>query len=99
MRICGACHRTSAPLKASDPLNIRFQPLRLMMSKCFQKGNLGCVSCHPAHMNARRDDADFYRARCLECHPDQSGKGACLECHMRKSSPAPYLVFTDHFIR
>jgi hypothetical protein len=100
MRICGECHRTSPPDGNPDnPLNVRFQPLRLMKSKCFLKGDLGCVTCHPAHENAIRGDAAFYRARCLSCHAGQSTKGDCVGCHMPVSTPAPYLSFTDHFIR
>jgi hypothetical protein len=100
MQICGECHRTSTPDGGPDnPLNVRFQPLRLMKSKCFLKGNLGCITCHPAHRNAIRDDSAFYRTQCLSCHADQSAKGDCVGCHMPVSMPAPYLRFTDHFIR
>jgi hypothetical protein len=100
VELCAACHRLTPPNgNAADPLNIRFQPLRLIKSKCYKVGNLNCLTCHPAHENARRNDAAFYRAKCLSCHANQSSKGDCLSCHMKKSSPAPYLAFTDHFIR
>ena len=100
VELCAVCHRL-APLKGQeeDPLNIRFQPLRLVKSRCHLAGGLNCLTCHPAHQNARRADPGFYRERCLSCHPSQAHKADCLPCHMPKSSPAPYLVFTDHYIR
>lgn len=97
--LCATCHRLTSPGKDTDPLNIRFQPLRLVRSQCYQEGQLACGRCHEAHQNAVRKDAAFYRGRCLSCHPGQAKKGNCIECHMPKSSPAPYLTFTDHWIR
>lgn len=98
--LCAACHRLTPPNgNTNDPLNIRFQPLRLIKSRCFQSGRLTCGTCHRAHENARRMDASFYRDKCVSCHAKPHDKGDCLTCHMPKSSPAPYLTFTDHFIR
>ena len=100
LETCTACHRLTPPTGDwNDPLNIRFQSLRLVKSKCYVSGRLACVACHPPHENARRADAAFYEARCVECHAKPHRTGGCLECHMPKSSPAPYLSFTDHYIR
>jgi len=100
MEICGTCHRLTPPGgDEKDPLNIRLQPLRLAKSKCFLTGHVACSTCHPAHENARRADAAFYEVRCVECHAKPHRKDGCLECHMPKSTPAPYLTFTDHYIR
>ena len=100
VRLCAACHRLTPPGATDDPLNVRFQPLRLAMSRCYQAGQLACSGCHPAHQNARRQDAAFYRERCLACHAQPHRRDQdCAGCHMPKSSPAPYLAFTDHYIR
>jgi hypothetical protein len=97
---CGTCHRLTPPTgDANDPMNIRFQPLRLVKSKCYTAGRITCSSCHPPHENARRADARFYEARCVQCHTKPHRKDGCVECHLAKSSPAPYLTFTDHYIR
>jgi hypothetical protein len=96
--LCAECHRLTPPGRAGDPLNIRFQPLRLVMSRCYQQGAIRCTSCHAAHADAATGPG-AYRAACLSCHPNLSNKGDCVSCHMPSSSPAPYLTFTDHFIR
>ncbi len=97
---CANCHRLTPPNGDwNDPLNIRFQPLRLAKSKCYAAGQLACVTCHSPHENARRADPVFYEARCIACHAKPHRPSGCLACHMPKSSPAPYLGFTDHYIR
>lgn len=112
--ICGECHRTPNPARLStapeleDPLSVRFQPVGLMASRCFQaSGKLSCLSCHDAHGDARKDDG-WYTAKCLSCHegraPAQSAcrraaREICLPCHMRRVTPAPHLSFVDHRIR
>lgn len=101
LELCAECHRLEAPTVATDPLNIRFQPLRLVKSACFLQGGATCLTCHTAHANAVRGDAGFYRDKCQGCHRSThaSEQRDCLACHMPKSAPAPYLEFTDHFIR
>lgn len=99
MKLCATCHRLTPPGAADDPLNIRFQPLRLALSKCYQQGQLVCTTCHPAHQDTPRDAAAFYRDRCVTCHAKPHREGDCAGCHMPKSSPAPYLTFSDHYIR
>lgn len=95
---CAACHRNQAEGNPDDPINVRYQAVRLQRSKCFQSASLSCLTCHDPHSDVRRDAA-WYRDRCLTCHADQKARGDCLECHMPRVSPAPHLMFTDHYIR
>jgi hypothetical protein len=105
VRVCGECHRMKAPGQESDPDSVRFQPLRLMKSRCFKSKVLSCTSCHPAHQDVRRDDAEYYNTRCRECHSAEtvhvaaSQKRNCIGCHMPQIELHPALKFTDHFIR
>ena len=106
VRLCGECHRLKPPSGDEQNIgNVRFQPLRLMKSVCFRRGEIKCTTCHPAHRNVQRDAPAVYNAQCLNCHRDQSAhviaqaKSNCIECHMPKVNPAPGLTFTDHFIR
>ena len=111
---CGECHRLPAPGAQSyeperaSPDSIRFAPIGLMASRCFQEsGKLSCLTCHDPHKDARRD-APFYIEKCLGCHAAAAAASSecrrvaredCLPCHMPKSSPIPFLTFTDHRIR
>lgn len=116
VQICAECHRQAEPGKSSpeperdDPLAIRFQPIGLMASKCFQASKtLSCLTCHDPHEDARHGDDSFYTAKCLGCHVAaeartttgcrRAARENCLPCHMRRSSPAPHLSFVDHRIR
>ncbi|MGI9071745.1 MAG: hypothetical protein ACR2JB_10630 [Bryobacteraceae bacterium] len=105
VRFCGNCHRVKAPISDTELENVRFQPLRLMKSRCFGSGKLACTTCHVAHQDARRDDPDFYDQKCHACHDgrafhaDQRQKGDCIGCHMPYVQLHPALKFTDHFIR
>lgn len=102
---CGACHRLKPPGTDADIENIRFQPLRLMKSKCFGSGKLSCTSCHTAHQDVHRNDAAYYSEKCLVCHAKQAHlddnrqKAACVSCHMPAVQLHPALRFTDHYIR
>ena len=105
VRFCGACHRVKPPVDDAQLENLRFQPLRLMKSRCFESGKLACTTCHPAHSDARRNDPDFYNEKCHACHDaqsfhtDQRKTGDCIGCHMPYVQLHPALKFTDHFIR
>ncbi|MFL6354167.1 MAG: hypothetical protein ACJ74Z_20275 [Bryobacteraceae bacterium] len=105
VRLCGNCHRSTPPIDEAQLENIRFQPLRLMKSRCFTSGRLACTTCHPAHQDARRNDPVFYNEKCQVCHSgtalhvDQRQKGDCIGCHMPYVQLHPALRFTDHFIR
>ncbi len=105
VRFCGNCHRVKAPLDDAQLENVRFQPLRLMKSRCFTSGKLACTTCHPAHQDARRNAPDFYNEECHSCHDgqrshtDERQHGDCIGCHMPYVQLHPGLRFTDHFIR
>ncbi len=106
VELCGECHRLKPPSGDDANIgNVRFQPLRLMKSACFQKSDIECTTCHAAHRNAERDAPGIYNSHCIACHKDRSAHTAkvksenCIGCHMPKVSPAPGLIFTDHFIR
>jgi hypothetical protein len=104
VHFCAVCHRDQPEGNADAPINIRYQAVRLMRSKCFQGGSLSCVTCHDPHANVA-SDAAFYRERCLSCHQTLNNHQTaarqrdCIECHMPRSSPLPHLAFTDHYIR
>ena len=113
VRSCAECHRmpegTGQTPEARDPVSVRFQLVGLSASACYQSssGRLTCVSCHNPHQDAARIAAP-YVAVCLGCHTAsatpaancrRNSKQDCLPCHMQKSTPLPYLTFTDHRIR
>ena len=115
VEMCGECHRMPEPGEISpapeilEPIAVRFQPIGSMASRCFLVSRkLSCLTCHDPHEDARPRSGGFYAARCLDCHKTAASvrsrclrnKGQdCLPCHMRRTSPAPYLSFTDHRIR
>jgi hypothetical protein len=107
LNVCGACHRLTPPVDEGQPENVRFQPLRLLKSRCFSSDKLECTTCHAAHRDARRNDAAFYNGRCNTCHSDaasgqhkdQRQTGDCIGCHMPVVQLHPALKFTDHYIR
>lgn len=98
VRLCAECHRDRPEGDPDAPINVRYQPARLMRSQCFRLGGASCITCHDPHANAV-EDAAFYRGKCLGCHADQKSQGDCLECHMPRVSPVAHMAFTDHFIR
>lgn len=116
VNVCAECHRSPNATNASpmpeleDPLSIRFAPVGLMASRCFQKSNaLSCVSCHDPHEDPKPAEDPAYSRVCRTCHTTRAGARAacrrsqagvnCLGCHMRQAAPAPNLSFTDHRIR
>ena len=98
VKFCAACHRDRPEGDPDDPINARYQPARLMLSKCYRGGKLSCLTCHDPHQDAKAEPG-WYRTRCLGCHAEQSNRGDCLPCHMARVSLTPRLSFTDHFIR
>ncbi len=107
VKLCGTCHRLKPPVDDQQIENVRFQPLRLVQSMCFNSGKLACTTCHPAHQDAKRNDPAFYNERCNTCHSSASAgqhvddrkSGNCIGCHMQVVQLHPALKFTDHFIR
>lgn len=109
IQTCAECHRGPGEADPNDPVSIRFQPAGLLASRCFQKsGKLSCLGCHDPHEDARPRTSDHYSARCLSCHGTggrtpvnckRATRQNCVECHMPRSSPLPFISFTDHRIR
>jgi len=105
VRFCGNCHRVKPPVGDAELENVRFQPLRLMKSRCFRSGRLACTTCHPAHRDAMRNKPAFYNEKCHSCHDSQAAHvdarqaGDCIGCHMPYVQLHPALRFTDHYIR
>ena len=114
VNMCAECHRAppapgpARPPEQIDPVSVRFAPVGLTASKCFQvSGKLSCVTCHDPHggPTAFRSHAE---AKCQGCHSVQAvvastcprrQESSCLACHMRQTTPVPHLTFTDHRIR
>jgi hypothetical protein len=79
LTLCGACHRLPAASQASrikpdNPTLVRFQPLGISQSRCYQKsaGGFSCVTCHDVHVRASRDRPAYDQA-CLSCHAVPGG--------------------------
>jgi len=91
----------------------QFEQLR--MSRCWtaSKGRLGCITCHDPHVQLHGDKAaDYFRERCLNCHPADTCRGPipkrqatsppdnCTFCHMPKRAieNIGHSSLTDHRI-
>jgi hypothetical protein len=112
-QFCGQCHRTWAYVASHGPHNtgnVRFQPYRLTLSKCFDADDrrIACTACHNPHQNVETVAANYDRT-CQACHA-AGGKAAakickvsardCSSCHMPKIElPGSHHKFTDHDIR
>ena len=100
---CGACHSTWWDVKLTGVKGVsttRSAPYRLVMSKCWGKGDarLVCTACHDPHEQLQTDAAAYDKV-CLNCHANSVGasqaKGhqnaacpvansRCTSCHMPK---------------
>lgn len=95
---CGQCHRSWETVVRGPwrgELNVRFQPYRLAMSKCF-KGNdprISCIACHDPHKEFVSDTA-AYDSKCLACHavkgvaPAPGLQATAKACPVQKSNCA-----------
>jgi hypothetical protein len=111
---CGRCHRTWAQIATDGPRdirNLRFQPYRLVISKCYDAADarIRCVACHEPHRNVETQTS-AYDNKCLACHNKRAQPRAasvckiatrnCVTCHMPKIEfPGAHHTFTDHDIR
>ncbi len=112
MRLCGGCHRLpetvgSDMISPDNPTLVRFQPVGLMQSACYQKsqGALSCSTCHEPHARSSTD-LPAYEAVCLSCHsgPSQtackvSRVTGCVGCHMPRRDASRGMMMIDHWIR
>jgi hypothetical protein len=100
---CGACHGTFRDVEVSKITgvsNVRSQPYRLEISKCWEKADarLTCIACHDPHLPLETEDASYDHV-CLSCHlnvlgtkttSDHPGTACpaatkdCTSCHMPK---------------
>jgi hypothetical protein len=112
-QFCGQCHRTWEYVAAHGPHNagnVRFQPYRLTLSKCYDADDrrIACTACHNPHQSVETASAR-YDADCQACHAGGAKAGAkvckvaakdCSSCHMPKIElPGSHHKFTDHDIR
>ncbi len=74
LTMCGSCHRlpsasAAGRIKPNDPNLVRFQPVGIVQSRCYQKsaGAFSCVTCHDPHARVS-PDRPAYDAVCLSCH-------------------------------
>jgi hypothetical protein len=86
---------------------VRHQPVGLMQSACFRKGDgkLSCSTCHDPHARSSTDRV-AYNANCLACHsaPRQaacpvSSLDGCVDCHMPRRDVGRGMMMSDHWIR
>jgi hypothetical protein len=80
---CGTCHRSweeVVRLRIRGPINVRFQPYRLSLSKCFigNDKRIACTSCHNPHTELVRNNPKFYDAKCLACHATGTPRRAAI---------------------
>ena len=83
---CGQCHRMPTEfnpieLSARNPAILRFAPVGLLMSKCFQLQHtlepaektrrLDCLMCHDPH-RPTETEPNFYNRHCQQCHDGKS---------------------------
>jgi hypothetical protein len=73
------------------PVDVHGNQVALLeRSRCFQKSEMTCLTCHDVHATQR--DTKVLSGRCLTCHQEQSCKlfpkeghalaGRCVDCHM-----------------
>jgi hypothetical protein len=72
--MCGSCHRLPSASQAGrinldDPNLVRFQPVGIVQSQCYQKsaGAFSCVTCHDPHARVS-PDRPAYDQTCVTCH-------------------------------
>jgi hypothetical protein len=113
-QFCALCPRGEVSLlKSMEINNVRFQPYRIFLSKCYSNDRrISCTACHNPH-EPLKEDVGFYDNKCLACH-SLKGKPAkegatescpvadkdCTSCHMPKVAvDSAHFEFRDHYIR
>ncbi len=69
---CGQCHRSWETVVRNGwrgEINVRFQPYRLAISKCFDGADprISCIACHDPHQEVVRRSVS-YDTKCFACH-------------------------------
>jgi len=84
----------------ADRFEIDHAAYRLRKSKCFEKSQMTCTTCHDPHQ-PRQDT----QAICRNCHQSAHsvpmGTRTCVDCHMpkRRTEDVVHVVMTDHYIQ
>ncbi len=99
--LCAQCHspRGNMTISPDDPFSVRFQATTLTWSRCYSRSGeeLGCLTCHDPHRDARPDPTHYER-KCLTCHESTTKSASitapsagvcsvnptrgCITCHM-----------------
>lgn len=100
---CGDCHRTAADITDWNlSWSARHEPAFLSQSRCFEKAEVSCLTCHSSHQTVTRE-AQHYDAKCSACHATPKHRTAtagfsCVSCHMPGVPTNAALRFTNHWI-
>ena len=97
VNFCGSCHRTMMTVLAmgvTGTLDVRFQPYRLTLSKCWNPtdSRIACLACHNPHKPLVTQPAAYDHA-CLACHVV---KGENMTAALRKTHPGPACPVATH---
>src|SRR5437667_5773987 len=89
---CGSCHRSWMQVELmhlKSIQNVRFQPYRLALSKCFDQDDLriSCLACHNPHESSKRKPAS-YDAKCEACHQLSTGRASAERASTGRSASA-----------
>lgn len=101
---CGDCHRVAADITDWGlSWNSRHEPAFLSQSRCFEKAEISCLTCHSAH-TAVEKNARHCDAKCAGCHATvkhrtpKPAASSCVSCHMPGVPTNASLRFTNHWI-
>ena len=88
----GSCHRSWMQVELmhlKSIQNVRFQPYRLALSKCFDQDDprISCLACHDPHQNMKREPAS-YDGKCRACHQSSTERASAGRAASGVSRPA-----------
>ena len=69
---------------------------RLKSSKCFEKSEMTCITCHNPHKSVKSLPQDYFDNKCMSCHTDCKDDQTmnCVTCHMPKSTSTDIMHVT-----